>query len=51
MSSFEFCDSLSEEQKIFFDKNGFIHFRHFISKENVALFIKETESIEKKADR
>jgi phytanoyl-CoA hydroxylase len=48
MSSFEFCDSLSEEQKIFFDKNGFIHFRHFISKENVALFIKETESIEKK---
>lgn len=47
MLSFEFCDSLSEEQKIFFDKNGFIHFKHFISKENVALFLKETQRIEK----
>ncbi len=47
MTTFEFCDSISEEQKFFFDKNGFIHFRNFISKENVVLFLKEVERIEK----
>jgi hypothetical protein len=47
MSSFEFGNSISEEQKIFFDKNGFIHFKHFISKENVDLFLKEIQRIEK----
>jgi Phytanoyl-CoA dioxygenase (PhyH) len=47
MTPFEFCDSLSEEQKTFFDKNGFLHFRHFISKERVALFLRETERIQK----
>jgi ectoine hydroxylase-related dioxygenase (phytanoyl-CoA dioxygenase family) len=47
MPSFEFCNSISEEQKKFFDKNGFIHFKHFISKENVALFLEEIQRIEK----
>jgi ectoine hydroxylase-related dioxygenase (phytanoyl-CoA dioxygenase family) len=47
MQSFKFGDSLTEEQKIFFDKNGFLHFRNFISMENVALFIREIERIQK----
>src|ERR1017187_2878671 len=47
MQSFKFGDSLTEEQKIFFDKNGFLHFSNFISKENVALFIREIERIQK----
>jgi phytanoyl-CoA hydroxylase len=44
---FHLSGLLSEEQKLFFNENGYIHFKHFISKENVALFIKETEVIEK----
>ncbi len=46
--SFQLTDSLSEEQRSFFDTNGFILFKHFISKEKVALFINELESIQKK---
>jgi phytanoyl-CoA hydroxylase len=47
MSAFKFSGVLSEEQKIFFDTNGFIQFKNFISKENVALFIRETQNIQK----
>jgi len=46
--AFQFYDTLSKEQKSFFNENGFILFKHFISKENVALFIKEIEAVEKK---
>jgi len=41
-------DSLTTEQLEYFDKNGVIIFRNFISKEMVNLFISETERIEKK---
>lgn len=47
MSQFTFSDNLSHDQKVFFHKNGFIHFKNFISKENVALFIGEIEKIQK----
>lgn len=46
--AFQLNGTLSDEQKSFFNENGFILFRHFISKENVALFIKEAEAVEKK---
>src|SRR6266705_268851 len=45
--SFQFKGTLSAEQKSFFNDNGFIQFKHFISKENVALYIKEIETFEK----
>ena len=46
--TFQLYDMLTEEQKSFFNKNGFILFKNFISKENVALFINEIEAVEKK---
>ena len=47
MPTFNFCDSISEEQRIFFDKNGFIQFKHFINRETVDLFLSEIQRIEK----
>ena len=47
MPGFEFFNFISEEQKIFFDKNGFIQFKHFITRENVDLFLREIQRIEK----
>jgi ectoine hydroxylase-related dioxygenase (phytanoyl-CoA dioxygenase family) len=38
---------LTQEQKDFFEKNGFIHFKNFISKETVSLILTESEKIQK----
>lgn len=38
---------LTQEQKDFFEKNGFIHFKNFISKETVSLILAESEKIQK----
>lgn len=40
-------EKLTGEQLEFFSKNGFIHFRNFISRDTVALFISEINRIEK----
>ena len=43
-----YLDSLlTQEQKDFFEKNGFIHFKNFISKETVSLILAESEKIQK----
>ena len=44
---FILTEKLTVEQLDFFKKNGFIHFRNFISKERVDLFISEINRIEK----
>jgi ectoine hydroxylase-related dioxygenase (phytanoyl-CoA dioxygenase family) len=38
---------LTKEQKDFFEANGFIHFKNFISKETVNLILEESEKIQK----
>ena len=43
---FQLAEKLTPEQKIFFDKNGFIHFKNFISREKVADLLKESEAIQ-----
>jgi len=43
---FQLQEKLTEEQKKFFDKNGFIHFKNFIPKEKVNELLKEAESIQ-----
>lgn len=45
---FKLDNGLTKEQKNFFDKYGVIIFRHFISPENVQLFLKEIHRIESK---
>jgi len=45
--SFELKDGLTKEHMSFFNENGFIVFKNFISKETVALFIKEIKAVEK----
>jgi len=40
-------DQLTEEQLNFFEENGFIHFKNFIPKETVALYLSEIDRIEK----
>ena len=45
---------LTQEQKDFFDKYGFLHFKNFISKETVSLILQESEKIQQEwieADR
>src|SRR5262245_37875914 len=44
---FSLTDTLTQEQITFFEKNGLIIFKNFITKETVELFIKETQRIEK----
>ena len=44
---FTLTNKLTQEQLDFFDKNGLIIFRKFISREMVDLFIKETQRLEK----
>src|ERR1700739_4327175 len=44
---FILMDNLTDEQLSFFDENGFIHFKGFFSKEQVALFLSEIDRIEK----
>ncbi|MEI9934978.1 MAG: hypothetical protein WDM71_09040 [Ferruginibacter sp.] len=39
-------DALTEEQLSFFNTNGFIHFKNFISKETVAYFLSEIDRIQ-----
>jgi len=43
---FQLGEKLTEEQKKFFEKNGFIHFKNFIPKEKVKELLKEAESIQ-----
>jgi ectoine hydroxylase-related dioxygenase (phytanoyl-CoA dioxygenase family) len=43
---FQLGERLTLEQKNFFDQNGFIHFKNFISKETVKELLKEAESIQ-----
>jgi phytanoyl-CoA hydroxylase len=43
---FTLGDQLTTEQKNFFEKNGFIHFKNFIPKQLVAELLRETERIQ-----
>jgi ectoine hydroxylase-related dioxygenase (phytanoyl-CoA dioxygenase family) len=43
---FHLQETLTEEQKKFFEKNGFIHFKSFIPKEKVNELLREAESIQ-----
>ncbi len=43
---FQLQEQLTEEQKKFFEKNGFIHFKNFIAKEKVNELLCEAESIQ-----
>ena len=45
--NFSLSDKLTEEQLQFFDKNGVIIFKNFISKETVEHFLSEVKRIEK----
>jgi len=45
--SFHFEGKITEEQLIFFERNGFIHFKNFVSKETVADFINEVRDVQK----
>jgi hypothetical protein len=38
--------SLSKQQKDFFEKNGFIHFKNFIKPETVDLIIRASEEVQ-----
>ncbi len=44
---FILSDTLTDEQLEFFNETGFIHFKSFLSKETVALYLSEIERIEK----
>jgi ectoine hydroxylase-related dioxygenase (phytanoyl-CoA dioxygenase family) len=39
-------ESLTQDQKVFFEKYGFLHFKNFIDRETVALVLKESEKIQ-----
>ena len=43
---FQLEEKLTDEQKKFFDKNGFIHFKRFIPKERVNELLREAENIQ-----
>src|SRR6266487_3513543 len=43
---FQLQEKLTEEQKKFFDKNGFIHFKNFIAREKVDELLHEAESVQ-----
>lgn len=44
---FILSDNLTEEQLSFFNENGFIHFKNFLPKETVALYLREIDRIQK----
>ncbi|UAY53376.1 phytanoyl-CoA dioxygenase family protein [Ferruginibacter albus] len=44
---FRLADVLTEEQLKFFSENGFIHFKNFLPKETVSLYLSEISRIEK----
>jgi phytanoyl-CoA hydroxylase len=44
---FILSDNLTDEQLSFFTENGFIHFKKFLPKETVSLYLSEIERIEK----
>ena len=46
--TFTLGEKLSPEQKDFFEKNGFIHFKNFITKETVQLIIKASLEVQDK---
>lgn len=43
---FQLEEKLTEEQKLFFERNGFIHFKNFIDKDKVTELLREAESIQ-----
>jgi len=43
---FQLGEKLTDEQKTFFEKNGFVHFKNFIPKEKVADLLREAEAIQ-----
>jgi ectoine hydroxylase-related dioxygenase (phytanoyl-CoA dioxygenase family) len=43
---FQLSEILTQEQKDFFDKYGFLHFKNFIDKETVNLILRESERIQ-----
>ena len=43
---FKLGERLTQEQKDFFEKYGFLHFKNFIDKETVELVLKESEKIQ-----
>ena len=43
---FQLGEKLTEEQKSFFERNGFIHFKNFINKEKVSELLREAEAIQ-----
>jgi ectoine hydroxylase-related dioxygenase (phytanoyl-CoA dioxygenase family) len=43
---FQLEEKLTDEQKKFFDENGFIHFKRFIPKEKVTELLREAENIQ-----
>ncbi len=45
-SVFQLLEKLTEDQKKFFGKNGFIHFKNFIPKEKVNELLREAEAIQ-----
>lgn len=45
---FTLSDTLTAEQTSFFDGNGFIHFKNFLTPATVELFIKASKEVEKK---
>lgn len=45
-TTFRFEGNLSAEQLSFFQKHGFLHFKNFISRDTVNLFIREVEAIQ-----
>lgn len=39
-------ESLTSEQTAFFDRNGFIHLKHFVDRDTVQLFLQELQRVE-----
>jgi ectoine hydroxylase-related dioxygenase (phytanoyl-CoA dioxygenase family) len=46
--TFTLSDTLTDEQKQFFDQYGFIHFKHFLKPEAVQELIKASEEVQKR---
>ncbi|MFY7887272.1 MAG: phytanoyl-CoA dioxygenase family protein [Spirosomataceae bacterium] len=46
--TFTLGEQITPEQQAYFDQYGFLHFKNFISKETVQLFIQEAQRVEKK---
>lgn len=46
--TFTLADTLTDEQLAFFDRYGFIHFKNFLSQEDVAAIIRASEDVQRK---